>query len=272
MLIPVDDAADGRLADYRGVAEPARLRGKGLMVAEGREVVRILLTVPRFRVRSLLVNRAALDALGDLLAPRLPDLDVYLASQEVFTPLTGYNINRGCLAIAERPAPTGLEDWLGRAPSAKLLVAAEGVANPDNLGGLFRNALAFGADALLVGPSCSDPLYRKTIRVSMGAALRVPFVEAVPWPECLRMLATRGFSVIALATDAGAVPIEDVAKQPPVRLVLLAGSEGAGLTAAARAAATLAVRIPMAPGVDSLNVATATGIALHRLAAVTLHQ
>lgn len=271
MVIAVDDAGDPRLSDYRGVAEPARLRREGRFVAEGRQVVRVLLAASRFRVRSLLVNRAALDALGDQLA-RLPDLDVYLAPREIFTALTGYDLNRGCLAIAERPAAAGLDDWLQGAPAARLLVAAEGMANPDNLGGLFRNAFAFGADALLVGPSCADPLYRKTIRVSMGAALSVPFLAAVPWPDCLRSLAARGFTVAALATGAGTVSIEDLARRPPDRLVLVAGSEGAGLTSAARAAATLSIRIPMAPGVDSLNVATATGIALHRLAAVTPRQ
>lgn len=270
-LIPVDTASDPRLADYRGVAEPERLRHAGLLVAEGRQVVRTLLAVRRLRVRSLLVSQAAFDALDDLLAPRLPDLDVYLAPQAVFAPLTGYTINRGCLAIAERPAPVRLDERLDCEPAAKLLVAAEGIANPDNLGGLFRNALAFGADALLVGPSCSDPLYRKTIRVSMGAALQVPFVEAVPWPDCLRSLAARGFAVVALTTDPSAIPIDEAARRRPARLVLLAGSEGSGLTAAARATATLAVRIPMAPGVDSLNVATATGIALHRLAPVSPH-
>ncbi len=265
MLIEVDGAADPRLADYRGVTEPGRLRRDGLLVAEGRQVVRVLLAAPRFRVRSLLLNRAAFDALAELVTSRLETLDVYLASQETFAALTGYNINRGCLAIAERPAPAGLVEWLGEQPDARILVAAEGVANPDNLGGLFRNALAFGADALLVGPSCADPLYRKTIRVSMGAALRVPFVEAAGWPQCLEMLAGRRFSVIALTTDPAAVPIDQVAARPPERLVLLAGSEGVGLTPEALAAASLRVRIPMAPGVDSLNVATATGIALHRL-------
>ena len=265
MVIAVDDAGDPRLAAYRGVADPVRLRREGLFVVEGRQVVRVLLAASRFRVRSLLVNRAALDALADSLAPRLADLDAYLAPQAIFAALTGYDINRGCLAIAERPVTARLDEWLHGAPAARLLVAAEGIVNPDNLGGLFRNAFAFGADALLVGPSCADPLYRKTIRVSMGAALSVPSLDAVPWPDCLRSLSTRGFTVAALATGAGAVPIEDLARQPPDRLVLVAGSEGAGLTPAALAAATLSVRIPMAPGVDSLNVATATGIALHRL-------
>ena len=265
VLIRVDDPGDPRLADYRGVAEPALLRRDGLLVAEGRQVVRVLLAAPRFRVRSLLLSEAALAALDDLLAPRLPDIDVYLAPQAVFLPLTGFNINRGCLGIACRPAPVRLDDWLAGDPGARVLVAAEGIANPDNLGGLFRNALAFGADALLVGPSCSDPLYRKTIRVSMGASLRVPFVEAVPWPECLKTLAARGIAVIALTTDPAAVSIEEVARRRPGRFVLVAGSEGAGLTEAACAAATLSVRIPMALGVDSLNVATAAGIALHRL-------
>ena len=268
-LIPLDDPGDPRLADYRGVADPARLRDRGLFVAEGRLVVAALLGAPRFRIRSLLLTPAGHAALRDRLEPRLEGLDAYLAPQSLFEPLTGFNINRGCLAIAERPRLVPISEWLEREgrDRPRTLVAAEGVANPDNLGALFRNALAFGAAALLLGPRCGDPFYRKTVRVSMGAALRVPAVDAVPWPGCLRELAALGCTVVALTTDPAAVPIEAAAEERFERVVVVAGSEGAGLSAEARAAASVAVRIPMAPGVDSLNVATATGIALHRLAA-----
>ena len=264
----IDEADDPRLADYRGVSEPALLRSAGLFVAEGRQVVRTLLTASSYPVRSVLLTETAYEALRDVVEPRLPGLRVCLVPQRLLEPVTGFNINRGCLAIGERPPGVALAAWLERAPRPRALVAAEGVANPDNLGGLFRNAHAFGAGALILGPACGDPLYRKCIRVSMGAALRVPWVEGVPWPACLRQLATDGFAVVALTTDRRAVTIEAAARHAFERVVIVAGSEGEGLTDAARDAATIAVRIPMAPGADSLNVATAAGIALHRLARV----
>ena len=148
---------------------------------------------------------------------------------------------------------------------AERLVVLEGIANPDNMGGIFRNAAAFGAAGVVIGPGCCDPLYRKAIRVSMGAALTVPFAEAGPeWPRGVEELRQAGFRVLALTPAAGAVDVAAAAAAAGGRVALLAGSEGEGLTEAAMALSDLRVRIPLAPGTDSLNVATAVGIALHR--------
>ncbi len=194
---------------------------------------------------------------------------VFLVGQGTIEALTGFNIHRGCLAIGERPARAQVADLLFRLPAARRLVVLERVANADNMGGIFRNAGAFGADAVVLGPGCCDPLYRKAIRVSMGAALRVPFRDAGDWGADLERLRASGFTVAALVAGEGASDIARYASAFPAgdRLALMAGSEGAGLTSEALAHADVALRIPMAPGVDSLNVATAVGIALHRFLA-----
>ncbi len=269
-VLPIDDLSDPRLADYRHVPDPELLRRGEIFVAEGRLVVRTLLADSPFVTRSLLVTETALEALRDVIEPRLGDLPVYVVTQGTIQHLTGFNIHRGCLAIGERPAPVGLEEALESqtwrfAPRLAPLVVLEQIVNADNVGGIFRNAAAFGAAAAVLGPNCCDPLYRKAIRTSMGAALRLPFVRAGDWPCALRRLREAGFTVLALTPRPDALSIEEFV--PGGRsLALLAGSEGPGLSAAALDAADVAIRIPMASGVDSLNVATAVGIALHRLA------
>lgn len=263
----VDSLDDTRLADYRHVPDPELLRRGEVFVAEGRLVVRALLAQPRFRVRSVLLTETAFASLADVIDPRLSDLPVFVVPAGAIETLTGFDIHRGCLAIGERPASCGVATLLARAPAAMRLVVLEGVGNADNIGGIFRNAAALGAEAVILGPGCCDPLYRKAIRVSMGAALRVPFCWAEIWPGDLRMLREAGFVVAALTPAQDAVEIAAFAGTLPAgaKVALLAGSEGGGLTAAALSRADLAVRIPMAPGADSLNVATAVAIALHGL-------
>jgi tRNA G18 (ribose-2'-O)-methylase SpoU len=260
---------DPRLADYRHVPDPELLRRGDVFVAEGRLVVRTLLTSSPFRTRSVLLTENAFSALADVIEPRLADLPVFLVEQGAIEALTSFNIHRGCLAIGERPARAKVGDLLFRVPAARRLVVLERVANADNMGGIFRNAAAFGTDAVVLGPGCCDPLYRKSIRVSMGASLRVPFCDAGDWGADLEGLRASGFTVAALVTGEDASDIARYASAFPAgdRLALMAGSEGVGLTSEALAHADVALRIPMAPGVDSLNVATAVGIALHRLPA-----
>jgi tRNA G18 (ribose-2'-O)-methylase SpoU len=214
----------------------------------------------------VLLTENAFSALADVIEPRLADLPVFLVEQGAIEALTGFNIHRGCLAIGERTARAKVGDLLFRLPAARRLVVLERVANADNMGGIFRNAAAFAADAVVLGPGCCDPLYRKAVRVSMGAALRVPFCDAGDWGADLERLRASGFTVAALVTGEDASDIARYASAFPAgdRLALMAGSEGAGLTSEALAHADAALRIPMAPGVDSLNVATAVGIALHR--------
>jgi tRNA G18 (ribose-2'-O)-methylase SpoU len=269
-LLAVDDPSDPRLSDYQHVPDPELLRRGEIFVAEGRNVVRTLLAASPMTARSVLVTEAALEGLRDAIEPRLPELTVYVAPRDLMEGLTGYNLHHGCLAIGARPRWQEVGEWLRRVPGARTLIVLEQVANADNVGGVFRNAAALGADAVVLGPNCCDPLYRKAIRVSMGAALRVPVVRAGAWPDALGVLRTAGFTVAALTPHAPAVAIDAFAAswKKGGRIALLAGSEGQGLTPAALAAVDVAVRIPMAAGVDSLNVLTATGIVLQRVAGI----
>ena len=233
-------------------------------IAEGRLIVGKLLAAPRFRVRSALGTASALASLrGGLEQAGVP---VYVARPETLQRIVGFHFHRGCLAAGERRAELGL-DVLLQPRGRRILVALEGVTNPDNVGGVFRNAMAFGADGVVLGPGCADPLYRRALRVSMGGALETPFATVFDWPEGFARLRAAAFTIAALTPDRAAADISAFGEVPE-RLLLLLGSEGEGLSAAARAAADVHVRIPMAPGVDSLNVATAAGIALHRLARV----
>ncbi len=264
--VTLADLDDERVAPYRGVRDPALLREHGLFVGEGRLVVRRLLEDGRFTVRSVLLSPAARDGLADLLAAR-PALAVYVASLDLLRAITGFDLHRGCLALAERPAPEPAAALVARLGGVRLVVVLEEVANADNVGGVFRNALAFGAGAVLLSPGCCNPLYRKAIRASMAASLRLPFARLEPWPGGLDLLRAAGFALVALTPAAGARDLALFARDParPSRIALVVGTEGAGLGAETLARADARVRIPMAPGVDSLNLVTATGIGLHRL-------
>jgi tRNA G18 (ribose-2'-O)-methylase SpoU len=265
-IIPIDDPGDARLADYRGVSDPELLRRRQRFVAEGRLVVRRLLTGGRLIAESVLLTAPALDNLADLLPHRYPELPVYVVSQAVMNDLAGFNIHRGCLAIGLRPPRLSTAQLLDTVDLGRLVVL-EGVSNADNVGGIFRSTAALGGDAVLLGPHCCDPLYRKAIRTSIGASLEVPFAFAGAWPADLELLRGAGFTIVALATSAEAPRIEtlatDLVTQP--RVALLAGAEGAGLSPEAHAAADLQIRIAMRPGIDSLNVAVALSITLHRV-------
>ena len=268
LLVPVDDVDDGRLIDYRTVSDPLLLRERGVFVAESRLVVRELLAHPRFETRSLLVTEAALESLGDLLEARDDDLPIYVGGRQFLHRIAGFDVHRGCLALGIRPARSA-DVSLSQLPAARRVVVLEDVGNPDNIGGIFRNALAFGAECVLLSPRCCDPLYRKAIRVSIGATLRLSFAYIDDWPEGLDRLRAAGLTLVALTPETTATDIAELASHQPQRVALLLGTEGPGLSGAAKARADVRVRIPLAPGTDSLNVATAAGIALHRLADAT---
>ncbi len=259
----IDSMDDPRVAEYRSVPDPELLRDRGVFVAEGRQVVRMLLTSSAFPVRSVLVSPAALESLGDALLAR-PDVPVYVMDPMQLAAIVGFNVHRGCLAIGQRPQPPGLDDVLRMAGQPRLIVITEHVANVDNMGGIFRNAAAFGAGAVLRSPRCCDPLYRKAIRVSTGASLRIPFATLGEWPGDLGAVRRAGYTVVAL-TPHGAPDLADLAAQAtwPGRIALMVGHEGDGLSPAALAIADLRARLDMQPGVDSVNVATAAGIALY---------
>jgi tRNA G18 (ribose-2'-O)-methylase SpoU len=256
-VIPVTSIDDLRLAAYRHIADPEQLLDLGLFVAEGRLVVRRLIDLHHWEIDSILLTRPAADALNDML-PKT-EAPVYLAGQEVMNELAGFNIHRGCLALVRRPATPTL-DRVAAGPLSRVLVL-EGVNNPDNVGGLFRSAAAFGIELVVLGPNSGDPLYRKAIRTSMGATLSLPFVQAPQWPGAISDLRQDGFTVVALTPMMGAAPLEEIF--PHAKLALLVGSEGAGLTEAAMRAATLRIRIPTTAAVDSLNVTTAASIAMY---------
>ena len=261
MPLQIDDPLDVRLDDYRDLQDAARLERRGLFVAEGRFVVRRLLAGGRFRLRSILVTapaRAALEAEGPV-----PDEALLVVQQAVMDGVAGYNVHRGCLAIAERGTPMGARELVR---GARLVVVLERVANPDNVGGIFRNAAAFGVDAVLLDEASGDPFYRKAIRTSMAATLQVPFSRCDPLPDGLAILRQEGLTLVALTPAPEAPAIGTVAQAlRDRRVALVAGHEGEGLTPGIRAACDLTARIPMCPGVDSLNVATAVAVALHQL-------
>jgi tRNA G18 (ribose-2'-O)-methylase SpoU len=265
-VIEISDPADPRVADFRDLStadrRPDRPGGRGLVIAEGVVVVRRLLE-SRYPVRSLLGVRSRIDTLGPDLAGL--DVPVHLASAEVMAEVVGFHLNRGVLAVADRaPRPAATE----LAARSRLLAVLEGVGDHENLGSIFRNAAALGVDGVLLGPGCADPLYRRSVRVSMGHVLRVPFAElpGADWPAGLNTLRDNGFELMALTPAADAVPLRQVGLVGR-RIAVLLGSEGYGLTEAALGAADLRVRIPMAAGVDSLNVATAAAVAFHAAAA-----
>jgi tRNA G18 (ribose-2'-O)-methylase SpoU len=274
-VIRVDSLDDPRVAIYRSLADPAALTAAGVFVAEGRLVVRRLIASTRFVTRSVLVTGAAHAAMRDVLAAS-PGVPIYVVDQDLMNGIAGFNIHRGCLAIGERPAPRTIEDLAagrsspvaGRASldAMRRVVVLEGVNNPDNVGGIFRSAAAFGTEAIVLGPSCGDPLYRKAVRTSMAATLTVPFVDAGEWPAALQMLRAHGLRVLALTPREDAPPI-DAFPRDLARVAVLVGAEGEGLSEAALNAADARVRIPMrCDRADSLNATVAASIALFHFA------
>jgi tRNA G18 (ribose-2'-O)-methylase SpoU len=256
----ISDAGDPRLADYRNVPDPDLLRDRGVFIAEGRLVVRRLLTASRFPVRSVLVTETACRALGDVLAAT--PVPVYVVPPALLGEISGFNVHRGCLAVGERQPE---RDWRALAAMSRRLVILEHVGDPDNVGSIFRNAVAFGADGVLLDEASTDPLYRKAIRTSMGAALSLPFARMDEWPGSLAALREQGFVTIGLVPSAPRT-IRDVATSVAgSRIGLLLGHEGEGLSPGAMAHCDHLARIPMAAGIDSLNVATAAAVALYEL-------
>ncbi len=262
-ITPVDDPADPRVDDYRDLTtadrRPDRPGGRGLVIAEGVVVVRRMIASP-YPLRSLLGVPRRIDELAaDLAAVPVP---AYSIDAETMATVVGFHLNRGVLAVADRAAQP---DVAALVRDARLVAVLEGVGDHENLGALFRNAAALGVDAVLLGPRCSDPLYRRSVRVSMGHVLRVPFAELPgPWPASLDVLRAAGLRVAALTPAVDAAPLRPSGLAGE-RVALLLGAEGPGLSGEALAAADVRVRIPMAHGVDSLNVATAAAVAFHAI-------
>ena len=229
----------------------------GVFVAEGPNPVRELLASD-YGVESLLVERRRLDRAAELLAGH--DVLVHVADRSVFRAIVRFRLHQGIVALGLRQPPADLGKV---AAGASLVAAFEEVNDHENLGVVFRSARALGVDAVAFGPRSCDPLYRRCVRVSMGHVLHVPFATTAAWPTGVAELAEAGLRTVALATGDDAVPLDEVAVGIPTAVLL--GAEGPGLTSAAVEAADVVARIPMAPGVDSLNVGVAASIAFHVL-------
>jgi tRNA G18 (ribose-2'-O)-methylase SpoU len=263
-VLVLDDVDDERLEPFRHIGDPRWLSAHDLFVIEGRLVVARLLA-SSLRVRAVLVTTSAHDALRPALLAASGGVPVYIVPKSWMEQLTGFNLHRGCLAVADRPPLRPVAELLESRP--RRLVVLESIANPENIGALFRNALAFGVNGIVLGPDCGDPLYRKAVRVSCGACFVVPFAAADTWPGVLLDVKAAGLSVLAMTPSADASSIGSLAqdRRSSGSVALLLGSEGDGLSHEAQALADLRVRIPIAEGADSLNVAVAAGIALHQL-------
>jgi tRNA G18 (ribose-2'-O)-methylase SpoU len=265
-VILITDPADPRIAVFRHVRDRDVTGRDGGFIAEGEVVLRVLARSGPHRAQALLIAERRLGRLAPLIAAFDHSVGIYAASQAVMDTIAGFPIHRGILAHGQRAPATTASALLeaARADPATpnpLVVALFGVANHDNIGGVFRNAAAFGASAVLLDATCCDPLYRKAIRVSVGAALSVPFARLRADEDALGLLRAAGFTPLALS-PAGRTPLARLA--PPPRPAVLLGAEGAGLPADILARAET-IAIPMAGAFDSLNIATTSGIVLHHL-------
>ncbi len=257
--IPITDPDDERLADYRALTD-VELRTRwepphGLFIAEGELVLSRALKAG-YRPRSVLVDARRTGQVPDVDAP------VYAASQPVLEATTGFHVHRGILAsLHRRPLPDPAEVLAG----ATRVAILEDVNNHTNLGAVFRGAAALGMDAVLLSPSCADPLYRRSVRVSMGEVFAVPYARLSPWPDALGTVRAAGFTLLALTPAADALPLQQLSVEQRRRPALLLGAEGSGLSRAALVASDARVTIPMRRGVDSLNVAAAAAVAFWEL-------
>ncbi len=268
-VICVTDPDDSRLVDYLHLTDVA-LRSRrepelGLFMAESSEVIRRAVASGH-RARSLLMADRWLESMADVIAAIEQQAEapvpVFVADEEVLWRITGFHLHRGALAAMHRPVLPTVADVIS---GARRVVVLEDIVDHTNVGAIFRSVAALGADAVLVSPRCADPLYRRSVRVSMGTVFQVPWTRLESWPDGLEQLRAAGFAVAALALTDDAIALDDLAADPPERLALLLGAEGHGLSAAARSAADVSCRIPMQRGVDSLNVAAASAVALWAL-------
>ncbi len=258
-VVDITSPADPRLDDFRDLnssdRRPDLPGGKGLVIAEGVLVVQRLL-VSRFEPISLLgVDRRLSELAADLDGVDVP---FYRTTAEIMAEAVGFHLNRGVLAAAHRPPPLDLDAVLD---GARTVAVLEGVNDHENLGSMFRNAAGLGADAVLFGGATADPLDRRSVRVSMGHVLRVPFTAVPDWPRGLTRVRDAGFQLISLTPNPEAIPLAEAMTGEKVALLL--GAEGPGLTEHAMRATDVRARIPMAPGTDSLNVATAAAMAFY---------
>ncbi len=265
-VVHVTDPDDPRVADYTRLTDMAlrRMRepAQGLYLAESEKVIRRALAAGH-SPRSYLMAPRWLDDLADVVADAERDgVPVFVGEPGVLEALTGFHLHRGAIAAMHRPALPDVETVV---TGARRVAVLEDVVDHTNVGAMFRSAAALSVDAVLVTPRCADPLYRRSVRVSMGTVFQVPWTRVDPWPEGIEALRRNGFTVASLALSDDAVALEELAADAPDRLALVLGTEGHGLSSATVEASDVVVRIPMAGGVDSLNVAAASAVAFWAL-------
>lgn len=262
-VIRVHDLSDERLGDYANLTDVALRRisepAGGLYIAESPKVIARALEAGH-RPRSVLVIDRWLTDLEPLVKGF--DVPVFVGEPALLASLTGFSLHRGALAAMHRPSLLPVREVLR---NARRIVVLEDIVDHTNVGAIFRSVAGLGADAVLVTPRCADPLYRRSVRVSMGTVLQVPWTRLAEWPDGADDLRAAGFHIAALALSDRAVDLDDFAAEPPHRVALVLGTEGDGLSGSALAAADTVVTIPMLHGVDSLNVASASAVALWAL-------
>ncbi|MBP2548674.1 tRNA G18 (ribose-2'-O)-methylase SpoU [Neorhizobium galegae] len=264
-LIRITDAADPQIAEFRSIRERDLVGRGGGFIAEGTVVLRMLARAHAGKGAIaaekilLLENRVA--GLADLLAEFAAEVPVYVADAGVLDAIAGFHLHRGVLALGRRSAAPHADQLLDACAEPALVIVACGISNHDNIGSIFRNAAAFGAQAVLLDETCCDPLYRKALRVSVGSVLSVPYARGGSALSLLETVHARGFAVWGLSPQ-GDSDIRDIPAER--RIALVTGTEGEGLPADILSRFRNA-RIPQMPGLDSLNAATATGIALYEI-------
>jgi tRNA G18 (ribose-2'-O)-methylase SpoU len=270
-VIDIDDPDDPRVDDFRDLNSVDRRPdlpvlaggrpGRGLVIAEG-VLVAQRMVASRFVPHAFFGVNKRLDELADTLTdPAVADVPFYRADADVMAQVVGFHLNRGVLAVARRPEPLSLPDIL---IDARTVAVLEGVNDHENIGSIFRNAAGLGVDAVVFGGACADPLYRRSVRVSMGHVLLVPFAHVQNWPDDLEVLRDNSFRIISLTPDPDARTLSEAVDAP--RVAFMVGAEGPGLTETAMRAGDVRARIPMARGTDSLNVATAAALAFYERA------
>lgn len=260
----LESADDPRVADYTQLTDvhlrKLREPEEGMYIAESSRVLRRALAAGH-RPRSFFLAEKWLDDLDDVFQ-QFPEVPAYIGTASLLEEITGFHLHRGAMAAMHRPAPVPLEELLA---GARRVAVLEDVVDHTNVGAIFRSAAALGVDAVLVSPRCGDPLYRRSVRVSMGTVFQVPWARLESWPGDLERLKEQGFAVAAMELTDDAVDIDIMAGRNLEKLALVLGTEGAGMSAETLAAVDIAVKIPMRAGVDSLNVAAASAVAFWEL-------
>lgn len=262
-VIRIEDPTDDRVRDYFSLTDVALRRlvevERGLYLAESEKVIRRALESGH-RPRSFLMGQRWLTDLADLVEQAgLDGVPVYTAEADVIEAMTGFHLHRGALAAMHRPVPASYADLL---TGARRVVVIEDVVDHTNVGAIFRSAAGLGVDAVLVTPRCADPLYRRSVRVSMGTVFQVPWTRIEPWPAALDEARAQGWFVASLALGAGSIDLDHLSADLPEKLLLIVGTEGDGLSRQTLAHSDAIVRIPMSGEVDSLNVAAASAVAM----------